>query len=171
MLISAELRWFWRETLPPGLEQWFRSGTLTPGGGNSRDDEYLVDPLQSELGVKKRSGMSGIEIKGLVEVRTVLPGPFSGRVQIWTKWTSHVITIDHLPRIVVRKTRWVRKYDTSGSAVHELELDYPLRRPSRAARRKGKRLPSPRQCLHRIAYRFRIGCLRQIECHLNRPRK
>jgi len=123
MLISAEVRWFWRQALPPGLEQWFRSGSLAPGGGNSREDEYLVDPLQPELGVKKRSGRPGIEIKGLIEVRAPLPEPFSGRVQIWTKWTSHAITIDHLPRIVVRKTRWLRKYDTSRSAVRELELD------------------------------------------------
>lgn len=123
MLISAELRWFWREKLPPGLEQWFRSGTLAPGGGSSRDDEYLADPLQRELGVKRRSGKAGVEIKGLVEVRAALPEPFSGRVQIWAKWTSHAITIDHVPRTVVRKTRWLRKYDTSGSAVHELELD------------------------------------------------
>jgi hypothetical protein len=123
MLISAELRWFWRATLPPGLEQWFRSGTLTPGGGNSREDEYLVDPLQRELGVKKRSSRAEIEIKGLVEVRAALPAPFSGRVQIWAKWTSRAITIDHLPRTVVRKTRWLRKYDTSSSAVRELEVD------------------------------------------------
>jgi hypothetical protein len=33
------------------------------------------------------------------------------------------MTIDHLPRTVVRKTRWLRKYDTSGSTVRELELD------------------------------------------------
>src|SRR5207253_879281 len=47
----------------------------------------------------------------------------SSRVQIWGKWTSNSIRIDDLPRIVVRKTRWLRKYDTSGSAVRELELD------------------------------------------------
>ena len=123
MLVSAEVRWFWRDTLPPGLEHWFQSGRLPPGGGTSRQDEYLVDPRQRELGVKKRSGREGIEIKGLVEVRAPLPDPFAGRVQIWTKWTSNAVTIDHLPRTTVRKRRWLRKYDTSGSAVRELELD------------------------------------------------
>ena len=123
MLISAEVRWFWRLALPPGLEQWFRSGTLVPGGGKPREDEYLVDPLEPELGVKKRSGRGGIEIKGLIEARTRLPEPFAGSLQIWAKWTSHTITIDQLPRIVVRKTRWLRKYDTGCSALRELELD------------------------------------------------
>ena len=123
MLISAELRWFWRGSLPSLLEQWFRGGAVAPGGGKLRNDEYLIDPLQRELGIKKRSGRAGIEIKGLVEVRARLLKPFDGRVQVWTKWTSNSLTIDHLPRVVVQKTRWLRKFDTGGSAVRELELD------------------------------------------------
>jgi hypothetical protein len=82
VLISAEVRWFWRGALPSGLEQWFRSGTPVPGGGNSREDEYLLDPLQLELGVKNRSGRPGVELKGLIEVRASPPQPFSGRAQV-----------------------------------------------------------------------------------------
>jgi hypothetical protein len=123
MLVSAELRWFWKDTLPPTLELWFRTGGLAPGGGSLRKDEYLADPRQHEIGVKKRAGNSGIEIKGLVEVGAAAPEPFSGCVQIWTKWTSRAMTIDHLSRIAVRKTRWLRKFDTSGPEVRELALD------------------------------------------------
>src|SRR5262245_28466185 len=123
MLVSAELRWFWRDCLPPGFEQWFRNAGFPPlGGGNSRDDEYLIDAKQAELGVKLRGGKEGVEIKGLVENRTFLPEPFSGTVQIWTKWTSEALTIDRLPRISVRKTRWLRKFDTSRSEIRELQL-------------------------------------------------
>jgi hypothetical protein len=141
MLISAELRWFWRGSLPSALEAWFRSGALASGGGKLRNDEYLMDPLQRELGIKKRSGRAGIEIKGLVEVRARLLMPLDGCVQVWTKWTSKALTIDHLPRLVVQKTRWLRKFDTSGSAVRELELDADERLRDEA-------MPLPEQGCH-----------------------
>src|SRR4030095_552433 len=41
----------------------------------------------------------------------------------WSKWTSNALTIDHVPRLVVHKTRWLRKFDTSGDDVTEVELD------------------------------------------------
>ena len=131
MPVSAEARWFWRGS-PGEFEQWFRSGDVAAGGGGARDDEYLVDPRQQELGIKKRAGKAGIEIKGLVDVGVPLPAPFPGRLQIWSKWTSYATTIDHLPRIVVRKTRWVRKYDTGGDHVREIALD-SAERPRDAA--------------------------------------
>ena len=123
MSVSAEFRWFWKDALPQGLEAFFRAGPFPPGGGKTRSDEYLVDARQIELGLKRRGGKDGIEIKGLVAVREVLPAPFEGRVQIWSKWTSNALTIDHLPRLVVHKTRWLRKFDTSGADVTEVELD------------------------------------------------
>ena len=122
-MVSAELRWFWKNALPDGLEAWFRSGSIPPGGGLRRSDEYLVDRKQVELGVKVRGGSTGVEIKGLVTVRDSTPAPFDGRVQIWCKWTSAALTIDHLPRMVVHKTRWVRKYDSSGPHFAEVALD------------------------------------------------
>ena len=123
MLVSAELRWFWRNALPDGVDAWFRQGSIPAGGGTSRSDEYLVDTRQTELGLKKRGGGAGVEIKGLVAVRGRAPAPFDGAIQIWSKWTSHVLTIDRLPRVVVHKTRWVRKFDTSGPRLTEIELD------------------------------------------------
>src|SRR5678815_5321035 len=102
MFISAESRWFWRESLPAGLEDWFRSTGFSPGGGIVRIDEYLLDAGNPELGVKKRGGKNGVEIKGLVETRSALPAPFHGRVQIWSKWSSEAVTIDALPRLTLR---------------------------------------------------------------------
>jgi hypothetical protein len=121
--VSAELRWFWRGALPPAVEAWFRKREVPAGGGKSRTDEYLVDRNQIELGLKKRGIKTGIEIKGLVGIRRTVSIPFDGRVQIWSKWTSETLTIDHLPRVVVQKTRWLRKYDTSSSEPIEIELD------------------------------------------------
>jgi hypothetical protein len=129
MLVSAELRWFWKDTLPPDLESWFRAGAFAPGGGTTREDEYLFDPNEVELGVKKRGGQAGIEIKGLVAVGAARPPPFPGHVQIQCKWTSNTLTIDHLRRVVVRKTRWLRRYEAGGAGVRELRLDAQERVP------------------------------------------
>jgi hypothetical protein len=123
VLVSAELRWFWRNALPDGIETWFRQRPIPAGGGGSRSDEYVVDARQTELGLKKRGGGTAVEIKGLVAVRGPAPAPFDGAIQIWSKWTSDVLTIDHLPRVVVHKTRWVRKFDTSEPRLTEIELD------------------------------------------------
>jgi hypothetical protein len=136
VLVSAELRWFWRGGLPPAVEAWFRAAPFPPGGGRPRTDEYLVDPSQIELGVKKRGTEAGVEVKGLVGPRHTVSVPFSGRVQIWSKWTSEALTIDRLPRVAVEKTRWLRKYDTSGPEVVEIELDDEER-----PRRSPKELP------------------------------
>ena len=50
MQISAEIRWFWSNALPPKLEEWFRNGTSNAcpaGGGEPRVDEYLYDGVRS----------------------------------------------------------------------------------------------------------------------------
>jgi hypothetical protein len=123
VLVSAELRWFWSGGLPAAVDAWFRNAPFPPGGGRPRTDEYLVDRSQIELGVKKRGTKAGVEMKGLVAPRRTVSVPFAGRVQIWTKWTSEALTIDGLSRVAVEKSRWLRKYDTSGPALVEIELD------------------------------------------------
>ena len=123
MLVSAELRWFWRGGLPPAVDTWFRNAEFPPGGGRPRTDEYLVDRRQIELGVETRGRKAGVEVKGLVGLRRTVSVPFPGRVQIWSKWASDTLTIDHLPRVAIEKTRWLRRYDASGPEVVEIELD------------------------------------------------
>jgi hypothetical protein len=59
MLISAEVRWFWHNTPPDGVLDWFCSAKESPcrtGGGELLADEYLRDGNQAELGVKLRGG-------------------------------------------------------------------------------------------------------------------
>jgi hypothetical protein len=90
-----------------------------------RIDEYLVDRGQPELGVKKRGGGYGVEIKGLVALGGQLASPLNGRVQIWTKWLSETLTIDHLPLVSVKKTRWLRTFATSASPITEVRVDEP----------------------------------------------
>ena len=121
MMVSAELRWFWKNEPPKGLDTWFRSGRFPVGGGRLRRDEYLIDPSQIELGIKKRGGGS-VELKGLVCFGRTLPKPFEGRIQLWSKWSSNALSIDRFPRLVVAKTRWLRKFDTGSVRVQELEL-------------------------------------------------
>jgi hypothetical protein len=123
VLVSAELRWFWKGALPDGLDAWFRSGSFSPGVEAPRSDEYVVDTRQTELGLKKRGVSRGVEIKGLIAVRGRAMPPFDGCVQIWGKWSSETLSIDHLPRRVVHKSRWLRKYDSSGPRLVEVGLD------------------------------------------------
>jgi hypothetical protein len=47
--------------------------------------------------------------------------------------------MDHLPRGTVHKTRWLRKYDSCGTQLLEIELDEnerPRHAPHRASRRE-----------------------------------
>jgi hypothetical protein len=126
MLVSAEIRWFWPDSPPDGLESWFRAGTFPPGGGNPppRLDEYLVDPGQCELGLKKRGEKKGIEVKGLVttSVQPVQIGPITARIQVWTKWTSESLRLDGMTTVGTYKLRWLRKFDTTGPTIRELVL-------------------------------------------------
>jgi len=138
MFVSAEVRWFWKDTAPPSLDEWFHGGAYRPGGGTPRTDEYLLDSGQRELGVKRRGGTGEIEVKGLVERRRPSASPFGARVQVWCKWTSQGLRIDHLPRVSLQKTRWLRKYDTAGTVVSEVELDAG-ERPRQAPERRLER--------------------------------
>src|SRR5262245_44954616 len=60
MQVSAETRWFWSESVD-AFREWFggsaaHGGKEAGGGAASRTDEYLRDPKQAELGIKKRGG-------------------------------------------------------------------------------------------------------------------
>lgn len=127
MKVTAEIRWFWGETLPPGFAEWFCSGSAHPhrvGDGVLRIDEYLREP-QHELGLKRRGGKEGVEIKGLVAVapEPLEEGPFSGPVEIWTKWTSQALDLYSDRAIAIMKRRWLRRFDNGGAEPRELSPD------------------------------------------------
>jgi len=125
MLVSAEIRWFWEGDIPSEWDRWFRSGPFPPGGGAARVDEYLLDPRQTELGVKRRGGKPGVEIKGLVCARFVQVrwGTLSGEAQLWAKWASEAGLLENLPTVAIQKRRWLRKFDTAATPVREIALD------------------------------------------------
>jgi hypothetical protein len=123
MSVSAEIRWFWSNECPDRIDTWFQAGPLLPGIG-CREDEYLHEQGQTELGIKRRGGKPDIEIKGLV---TVLPQfrdsiPFTGPIQIWCKWQSSLLTLRDLPTVRTKKKRWLRKFDMTGVQPIEIPM-------------------------------------------------
>ena len=128
MQISAEIRWFWSNVPPPKLEEWFRDATedtCAAGGGESRVDEYLYDGNQIELGLKRRGGKPGVEVKGLVaaEWGKLTATPFVGPIELWTKWTSEVLELNSDRTVPIKKIRWLRKFDTAKQFPEEIPLD------------------------------------------------
>jgi hypothetical protein len=128
MLLSAEIRWFWKTAPPNNLREWFcesKAHSVPPGGGRVRTDRYLWDPDQREMGIKRRGGEKGVEVKGLVMLAAdvTLPIGFRGSVEIWSKWTSHGLKLDAGSTIALKKRRWLRKFDTNSRVPQEIELD------------------------------------------------
>jgi len=128
MFVSAEVRWFWPSAEPPlRFREWFLSSVAHPcaaGGGLPRDDAYLDDPGQTELGIKARGSKPGLEVKGLVALLpdAIPDGPFKGPVEIWTKWTSSALKLRPEQTKATTKTRWLRKFDTTDGRLAEIEV-------------------------------------------------
>jgi hypothetical protein len=134
MQTTAERRWFWRETEAAPLRRWFLDGDVhkcKAVGGDVRTDAYLADVNQAELGIKLRGSGTGVEIKGLVSVldNGCHDPPFEGPTELWTRWVSNVLTLTEAPLILVRKRRWLRKFDTVGVTALEVtrNVDPPRR--------------------------------------------
>ena len=128
MQVSAESRWFWNGSAPEHLEEWFcgkHPDGIPAGGGKERRDDYIRDPNQNELGIKRRGEKPGVEVKGLVSSRStdLSAGPFVGPIEIWSKWTSEALSINPALTIVTRKLRWLRKFDTGHGSPREIKVD------------------------------------------------
>jgi hypothetical protein len=129
MQVSAEVRWFWHKTPPEGLKDWFCNANndhcAAGGGVEEREDKYLRDASQSELGLKLRGNKKGVEVKGLVVViwGGLTVQPFAGPVELWTKWTSEPLELNSNSTISVAKLRWLRKFDTTAQLPQEIPLD------------------------------------------------
>jgi hypothetical protein len=122
MRTTAERRWFWGKTEADPLRRWFLDSDVhhcEAVGGDVRTDTYLADVNQAELGIKLRGSGVGVEIKGLVSVLDdgCHEAPFDSPIELWTKWASDVLSLTHAPLILVRKRRWLRKFDTIGVEV------------------------------------------------------
>jgi hypothetical protein len=132
MLVSAEIRWFWKGDCPDQVSQWFENRDFPPGGGKPRRDDYAHLNGNPELGIKKRDKKAGLEVKGLI---ATLPAPFAALqypVQLWCKWSADFRT---KAPIVVHKTRHLRKFEFNRGTITQLELN------AEEKRRDGGRLP------------------------------
>lgn len=132
MQLSAEIRWFWAGDPPAGLKEWFleAKGDVCAAGGGERErqDQYLRDENQVQLGIKRRDTKSsqhkGVEVKGLVAAKQgmLAAGPFVGPIELWAKWGSESLAIDEGSTVTIRKQRWLRKFDGAASPPREIEV-------------------------------------------------
>lgn len=126
MQVTAELRWFWNSAHEE-LKNWFYEADahdFVAGGGLVRVDSYLRDSGQVELGLKHRGGKKGVEVKGLVcMAEECNASPFSGAVEIWSKWTSDTLVLNMSETVTTEKRRWIRKFDTTGDSPIEIRLN------------------------------------------------
>lgn len=124
MLVSAEVRWFWRNECPDGVRTWFFKSGLPPGGGRPRIDRYLPQPSNAELGIKERGDAAGLEIKGLVAARTSPAlAELARHLEIWCKWSCVTPDLKLTAAVALTKTRWLRRFDTSKPARVEIPFD------------------------------------------------
>lgn len=126
LVISAEIRWFWRGDVPPGLNAWFHDRAVhgcAAGGGRSRRDTYAADAAQCELGLKQRGTKSAVEVKGFIGSahRPLDAPPFVGPIELWGKWSSCQLRLG--AHVVVRKQRWIRMFDAGSDCAIEIPLD------------------------------------------------
>jgi hypothetical protein len=82
---SLEVRWIVPGQLPPAMLEWF---ARFPGGTETRQDAYLLQPRLRGLSVKLRDG-------GALDVKSYLGSPGAldlprgghGRLESWRKWS------------------------------------------------------------------------------------
>jgi hypothetical protein len=99
--LSAEIRWFGEGDVPREIDRWFRA--VEPEAQQPRTDLYR--PGNPEMGIKKRGGGAGVEVKGLVS--ELSPVALPGRAQLWCKWSTD--GLDFSDGITVEKQRWLRQ--------------------------------------------------------------
>ena len=124
MRLTAEIRWFWLDRPPQKFHDWFvgaGAAWTAAGSTKTRVDEYLRDPDQDSLGIKKR-GRGDVEIKGLIGRRDKHLD-FAGctsQIELWAKWACRTLDLDGLPLIGVEKQRWKRSFSVHADVVSEL---------------------------------------------------
>ncbi len=110
MLITMELRWFYRGTIPTEIERWFNQDSL---GGQmespeNREDWYLYLPNCDCLGIKLRQGK--LEIKWRqAELKALRFGDLvEGKAEKWAKWICEDPTSKcFIPAEVAGKESWL----------------------------------------------------------------
>ncbi len=131
---SAEVRWFYRNQMPPQVMSWFCGSRLCREEA-ARTDHYLILRGSNEVGVKVRGGEM-FEIKA----RTRMPQPLLlatgasvGRQDAWVRWSLEdreaavrlaAVGTGSSEWIPVTKKRWLRKFSFEvGGEVEETDVD------------------------------------------------
>jgi hypothetical protein len=125
MRLSAELRWFWEGEPTIEFERWFAEAGQDWHAARptkTRLDDYLADRGQSELGIKKRSGGSIVEVKGFIAARnqTLTFSHCTASVELWAKWPSFALDLSCVRLITIEKRRSMRTFRPNGAGVREL---------------------------------------------------
>ncbi len=134
MLTSIELRWFYRGTLPPEIQDWFDSQALLepPEAPEQREDFYLLLPECETLGIKLRQ--ERLEIKWRKAELGVLRfgDNAEGKAEKWVKWICEDNTVESLVKVDVEsKANWVgvlkvrslRKYPNCNVEITRLTIE------------------------------------------------
>ena len=124
MLVSAEVRWFWRGQRRQPVHDWFFKSGLPPGGGQSRIDRYAPQRGKAEISLKRRGNKPEFEVKGLVQREEFRSSNRSHRISKYgASGPVQFQGLDLRDEVAVTKTRWLRKFDTSKYVRSEIPLD------------------------------------------------
>jgi hypothetical protein len=124
MRITAEIRWFWPGRPPSAFAEWFTAAGASWGSASearTRTDAYLRDHAESALGIKKRGGGDGVEIKGLISTRPTVIA-LAGcvcPVGLWGRWPSK-LTLAEQNLIKVDKHRFMRRFRLDPASVTDV---------------------------------------------------
>ena len=125
MRLSAELRWFWSGEPAKEFDRWFvEAGQGWPAAKplKTRLDDYLVDPRQSALSIKKRSNGSIVEIKGLITARnqTLSFANCTASIELWAKWPISALDLSSGRVVTIEKQRRMRSFRAMSAGVREV---------------------------------------------------
>ncbi len=137
MLETAEIRWFFKDSAPAAVRDWFAEDRNL--SVEERTDNYLVFPGCESVGVKLRDAGPGRE--SMFEVKAIrgaarvinLPSGVAGRADSWVKWSHPTSAFDQLPTLVgdestwvpTRKRRLLRRFSMDQDSLQENPIDEP----------------------------------------------
>lgn len=133
-LQSSEIRWFFPQSLPQEVLEWFSAGeNLTPE--RVREDEYLLFPGCDTVGVKLREGKLEVKTLQAASRPLDLDGGITGRTDQWVKWSFGNEGLKTMKEALLESERWGRvskerflrkfSYD-SGNPVEVQSEEKPL---------------------------------------------
>ena len=111
MLETAEIRWFFKDSAPAAVRDWFAEDRDLPI--EERTDRYLVFPGCESVGAKLRHAEVGketrLEVKAIRGAPEVLnfPNGVTGRAGSWVKWSHPTSALDQLANTVDGDAAWV----------------------------------------------------------------